>query len=42
MTEQTTTYASDQSTAPTPRLRSLEPLVGTWRLSGETTGTVAY
>lgn len=27
---------------PNPDLRSLEPLVGTWQLSGETAGTVTY
>jgi hypothetical protein len=28
--------------APHPDLRALEPLVGTWQLSGETDGTVTY
>lgn len=42
MTEQTTPYPPDQAAAPHPDLRSLEPLVGTWTLSGETHGTVTY
>ena len=42
MTEQTTTHAPYRAAEPHPDLRSLEPLVGTWTLSGDTQGAVTY
>src|SRR6185312_5768694 len=45
MSEQTNEYASNQQARPNEPdadVKSLEPLVGTWRLSGETTGEVRY
>lgn len=33
---------TEQTTTPAPDVRSLEPLVGTWTLSGESTGTMTY
>lgn len=38
MSEHSTTGATE----PNPDLRSLDRLVGTWRLSGDTSGTVSY
>lgn len=42
MAEMTNQSAAPSGDAPSADLRSLEPLVGTWTLSGETQGTVTY
>jgi hypothetical protein len=42
MTEKTNQSAAYQPVQPYPDLKSLEKLVGTWNLSGETTGQVTY
>ncbi len=42
MTEKTNQSAAYQATSPDPDLKSLEKLVGTWNLSGETAGRVIY
>lgn len=42
MTEQTNRSAAYQAASPHPDVKSLETLVGTWNLFGETTGRVLY
>ena len=42
MTEKTDRSAAYQGDSPHPDLKSLEKLVGTWVLSGETDGTATY
>ncbi len=42
MTEQTSSQVSYQPAEPNPDLKSLEPLVGMWTLSGEASGQVTY
>ena len=42
MTENTNLQAAYETTAPDPDLKSLDRLVGTWHLSGETAGRVTY
>lgn len=42
MTEKTNSQDTYQTASPLPDLKSLEKLVGTWNLSGETFGKVIY
>ncbi len=42
MTEQTNPQAAYQAASPHPDLKSLEKLVGTWNLSGDTQGQITY
>jgi hypothetical protein len=42
MTDDTTPSDATQPAQPDADLKSLEPLVGTWRLAGDTTGEVRY
>ena len=42
MTEEPSIQTPYQVDKPHPDLKSLDPLVGTWTLSGETQGTVTY
>ncbi len=42
MTEKVNTQVPSQPVSPDPDLSSLEPLVGTWTLSGETKGQATY
>jgi hypothetical protein len=38
----TNTYDLTEQPEPSPALRALDPLVGTWRVTGEAEGTVRY
>ncbi len=42
MTEQTNPQAAYKAASPHPDLKSLEKLVGTWNLSGDTQGQITY